>query len=535
MLARADAALDAPLAVETRINLDPNAPRIATKALPPGLAIPSAKAPSVVASAIVALNGAPLLRLSGTAWDAELLVALTHQWRSLKADLAKLSPGDTERLSSGVVRALNVRGYARDDAEKRLAAYTVRLVVERATARQKASAPVAAPVPASAAPPQLSQTERDARALEARGIVDRRVRYLMAHDPQKLPSYLGELAESKLSVARLPVSFRDGWVVAVHQGKVVGTADAKAPFASPAVHGQHYRFGLHDIATGRLIVGPRPVEVTYEFADVTRTMSAVAYAQTLIAQQAFLTQAAWPKAGDPFDLATVRDYIQRLCDSGMTAPEVFAHWHAYLSAFYVHANSADLQGTVGAGGAALYDTARLTNDMQGVVRDLLPATTGQRLLDCEFFAGLTHDIFGRITTKEGAPRFDVYWVALDTHEAALIVARGSGRRAVALSNNDAIDAQWTTASGVGADVLTHVGEHIFWGAGAVFALDADHDAADNADHNSIDVPTRDSYIYDGKTVARVTDVDRRAFLIFAATREHLTDTKHRDFVASWKR
>jgi len=537
-----------------------------------GLAVPSATPPSCTAIAIASLRGSVVLRIpAGHAWDIAFVGLLDVQWRSFKTDLAKLTPDETDRLANEVVKSLQAQGRIHDAETARLAAYAVRCVVERARETSKGAIenaksvpappqpPPSKPAPAQPAAPQLPamadndatikqlralypakdapQSVHDMLAMKAQGIVDRRVRYLMEHDPKQLPIFVKQLWSLGLPVARLPVSFRDGWSVAVSHGKVMGTINAQEPYDAPRIFGQHYRFGLHDITTGKRTYTPVPVDIDYTFADATRTVSAGEYAQTLIDQQTFVHQPGWPKGGDPFNLTTVRDYFQKLCDSGTPMSQVFGQWQAYLSAFYVHANSADLQGRLGALGLGLFDTKRLTNDMQGVVNDMLPATTGQRLLDCEFFAGLSHYVFSRITKRDGSPRFDAYWIALDTHEAQLIVERGPGARAWGLTNNNEVRARGTTTSSatLAPDIISEVGRNIFWGNPAVFGLAADHDKADKADRTMLNVPAKGAYIYDGKSVSTVTEEDQRAFYIYVATRKHPLDTKHREFIESWRR
>jgi hypothetical protein len=232
--------------------------------------------------------------------------------------------------------------------------------------------------------------------------------------------------------------------------------------------------------------------------------------------------------------------VQQLLDRGTPPAEVFTRWQQYLTAFYLHGHSLDIQGAVKVAGVQDFDIGRLTHDTQGLVNDLLPARTSQRLVDCEFFAAITTHVFDGIRRGDGQPRFQTYWVLLDTHAASVVVERPTNNagqpRAWAFVNNNYVMASGTTTVRDRLDpaIVDAVGRNILSGRPAVFAVETTLRAAQRGATDLLVGPRLGANMYDGD-VSQVGEVDRRAYWIFAGSRatrfsEH---AKHEDFVRSW--
>ncbi len=540
-----------------------------------GLATPRAgtlRPPSqTVSRAVRAISGnatLPMRALSGRAWDLALVAALETQWRSMSRELVALSPVDREHLADAVTQALIAENRLRaSDADgKRLVGYAVRLRLERAaetaplatrpTGNARTGAPAGpapqvddvqsfdgAPDSAIAALQRLAaQPASPRRAAEAQRIVDGATRRLIAAGTRgNLDAFIARLQRLDLQVSNLPVEFRDGWSIAVNDGRVAGTTDAGLVVGMRAFDG-YYRSDLRDVRTGSAYWLPRQVDLVYDFDADTRTVSAAAYARTLKAQHDWQHSAGWPRGGNPYDLAQVRAHVQQLLDRGIAPSDVFTRWQQYLTAFYLHCHSLDIQGALKVGGMQDFDIGRLTHDTQGLVNDLLPARTGQRLLDCEFFAAITTHVFGGIRRSDGQPRFQTYWVLLDTHAASVVVERPTSNaaqpRSWAFVNNNYVMARGTTTVRDRLDpaIVDAVGKNILSGRPAIFAVETTHRAAQRGAMDLLVGPRLGANMYDGD-VSQVAEVDRRAYWIFAETRadrfsEH---AKHEDFVRSWSR
>ncbi len=491
----------------------------------------------------------------------------------MSRELAALSPAEREQLVDGVANALIAENRLRaSDADgRRLVGYAVRLQLEgaeernasrvaardpRVSANARTGAPgvppqqideapafTGAPDSAIAALQRLaSSPATPQRAAEAQNIVEGATRRLIAAgDRTQLEAFIARLQRLDIQVSNLPVEFRDGWSIAVNDGRVIGTTNAGLVVGMRAFDG-YYRSDLRDVGTGSAYWLPRQVDLVYNFDADTRTVSAAAYARTLKAQHDWQHSAGWPRTGNPHDLRQVRTHVQQLLDGGMPTAEVFTRWQQYLTAFYLHGHSLDIQGAVQVGGMQDFDIGRLTHDTQGLVNDLLPARTGQRLLDCEFFAAITTHVFGGLRRADGQPRFQTYWVLLDTHAASVVVERptsnASEPRAWAFVNNNYVMARGTTTVRDRLDpaIVDAVGSNILSGRPAIFAVETTHRAAQRGSTDLLVGPRIGAHMYDGD-VSPVNEVDRRAYWIFAGSQssrfsEH---AKHEDFVRSWSR
>jgi len=299
----------------------------------------------------------PLRALSGRAWDLALVAALETQWRSMSRELAALSPAEREQLVDGVANALIAENRLRaSDADgRRLVGYAVRLQLEgaeernasrvaardpRVSANARTGAPgvppqqideapafTGAPDSAIAALQRLaSSPATPQRAAEAQNIVEGATRRLIAAgDRTQLEAFIARLQRLDIQVSTPPVEFRDGWSIAVNDGRVIGTTNAGLVVGMRAFDG-YYRSDLRDVGTGSAYWLPRQVDLVYNFDADTRTVSAAAYARTLKAQHDWQHSAGWPRTGNPHDLRQVRTHVQQLLDGGMPTAEVFTRW-----------------------------------------------------------------------------------------------------------------------------------------------------------------------------------------------------------------
>lgn len=537
---------------------------------PQGLAAPRSqplRPPSqTITRAVNAITGNATLALripAGRAWDLALVATLEVQWRSMRRDLARLTPAEREQLATAVTDSLVAQGRIRaSDADtRRIAAYTVHLQVQRAAEELPPPVTTNAQSGTVTATPQVTETEQftgapgtaiaalqrlaaqpatPQRAANAQRIVEGATRRLIAAgNRQALDQFITQLARINLPVSNLPVEFRDGWGVAVNDGRVVGTTNSRTHIGMVSLDG-YYRTDLRDITSGRAYWLPRQVDLVYEFDAGTRTVSAAAYARTLRSQHDWLNSAGWPRSGNPYNLGQVTAHVQRLLDSGTPVNEVFTRWQQYLTSFYIHGSSLNSQGVVQVAGMQDFNIARLTQDTQGLVDDMLPARTGQRLLDCEFFAAITTNVFGGIRRADGQPRFQTYWVLLDTHAASVVAERGTANPAQPLNwafvNNNYVMARGTTTVRDRLDpaIVEAVGKNILSGRPTIFGVEPTHRAASRSAMDLLVGPRVGANMYDGETTP-VTELDRRAYWVYAETRKNRFSehAKFEDFVRNW--
>lgn len=519
--------------------------------------------------------------LRGHAYDVALVAALEFSFRDIHPQLATLKPAEVDRLAQVIIgRAIASRRMRDTSPQARaLALFAVRNEVELARSRAAArttpppaaAAPTAstahpappaalvapsstpAATPAAMARPDFISTtiasitklapaanatlqQREASAIQVQRIVDATTRALIAQRPTSIALWLQALRRANATASFLPVSYNDGWSVLVKDGRAVGTIDATASI-SPAVNGQRYRFRLRDMNDTRRVLAPQAVDLNYEFGENTRFINAADYAATLVAQNKWTTAKDWPSGKSPWDLAVVASYFQQMLDKNVPMSQVYARWQEYLETFYQHATSLSIQGPGNLLDMAPGSTERFEHDAQGLANDMLAARTGERLVDCEFFSAITHDVFGRLKDSRGQPRFETKWVTMDVHTTALVVERGTGRRSWAYVNNDRVLANGTTSTaGFDPAIAERIARVTRWGNPSVFGISDTYAGATAATTDTFYGPRTRAYYFDGAgNLSRVSELDNRAYWIFATTRaKRLTEhADHADFVQRW--
>ena len=515
--------------------------------------------------------------LRGHAYDIALTTALEFAFRDIQPQLARLSSAEVDRLAQLIIqRSLANRRFRDNTPQGRaLALYAVRMQVERARlrtgatppppppppARDPSPAPAVASAPAAAPPtaaviarPDFIATElaaitalappanatleqREAAAIRVQRRVEATTRGIIRDRPDLADRWIRSLRALRATASFLPVSYNDGWAVAVRDGRAVGTTNTKVSVA-PAVGGVRYRTGLRAMNDTNQRLGPTAVDLEYGFAPTSRFVDAGEYAANLVQQHRWTTNAQWPAGRSPWDLAAVTQYFQGLLNANMPMSQVYARWQLYLQTFYQHGESLSIQGGLQVLQMTSSSNARFENDVQGLVNDMLAARTGERLVDCEFFSALTIHVFKNLRDARGQRRFDTRWVSMDVHTTAMVVERGSGPRTWAYVNNDLVLAQGTTASPetVEAAIVDRIARVTRWGKPSVFGIADTYDGAQRLQATNLVGPRVNAYYFDGRgNLSRVSPTDLRAYWIFAMTRpERLTEhAEHASFISSW--
>lgn len=525
-------------------------------------------------------RASPLLsNLQGHAFDVAFVAALEFSFRDIHGPLATLNARDTDRLAQLIIERAIATRRMRDSspAARTLATYAVRMEVELARARHAAKvtppppppagapqpAPTSIPAPRTPPPPaspqavarpdyitrqigairelapkaDATQQQREASAIAIQRLVESSTRAIMTNAPQLANEWVRQLRALRATASFIPVSYNDGWAISVRDGRVIGTTNAKVNFA-PAVDGRHYRLGLRDVNDTRRRLPAQRSDLEYEFGTNTRWMDAGEYANTLIAQDRWLKDADWPAGKSPWDLAAVTAHFQTKLNKNMPMEQVYARWQQYLKVFYHHGESLSIQGSMRVLEMQNATNDRFENDVQGLVNDMLPARTGERLMDCEFFSAITNHVFGGLKNSRGQPRFNTHWVTMDTHTTALVVERGTGPRTWAYVNNDNVIAKGTTSSPERIEnaIVERVAKVTRWGNPSVFAIADTYDDAQTATSTTLIGPRRNAYFFDGRgNMSRVTPQDERAYWIYATTREKRLSkhAEHGSFIGSW--